>query len=212
MHISVSQANKHIGSARILHDLNEDFAPSKIHALTGASGSGKSTLLNCIGLIDHFTDGNLHYGDKELNRASERLRRTLRRDHVGYLFQDYALVDYETVRTNIEYAMVGRYSRQERRRKISGALDRVGLADRADSRIFELSGGQRQRVALARNLVRNVDVVLADEPTGALDRENAKLVMQVLRDMASHGACVIVATHDSWIVDKCDTHLNLKSH
>ena len=212
VNIDVVGGAKSIGGTVIWDDMNVSFAGGGVHVLTGSSGSGKSTLLNCIGLIDRCTAGQVLYDGTDLNGASGRTRRRYRRDRVGYLFQDYALVDYDTVRANIGLAMVGHRSRSARREAVDDALERVGLAGRGDSRVFQLSGGQKQRVALARLLVRDVAVVLADEPTGALDRDNGRMVLDLLQEMAGAGACVVSATHDPWVVERADTRFSLDAH
>lgn len=209
MKVEVVNASRRIGDTQVWSNLNYFFSPGSIHVVTGVSGSGKSTLLNCVGLVDRCSSGIISYDGVELNKASERSRRKYRSRHIGYLFQDYALVDYDTVRANIELGMVGVRSRRQKRVMVDRALERVDLRGRADSHIYELSGGQKQRVALARILVRDVSVILADEPTGALDDTNADMVMGLLRELAEEGVCVIVATHDTNVMDHADSRLDL---
>ncbi|MCM6762966.1 ATP-binding cassette domain-containing protein [Rathayibacter sp. ZW T2_19] len=177
-------------------------------ALTGASGSGKSTLLNCLGLLDAPDSGSIEVDGEELTRLRAGGRRRFRRHRLGYLFQNYALVDTATVEQNLALALGERRGRAGR---FEGALDRVGLGGRSRERVSRLSGGEQQRVALARLLVKSPTVVLADEPTGALDAGNSAMVLDVLAELAGHGASVVVATHDEAVAAWCDDRLHLTS-
>lgn len=168
-------------------------------ALVGASGTGKTTLLNCMGLLENPTAGQVWFEDTDLTRLGPGGRRRFRRDHLGYLFQNYALIENATVRDNLDVA---------RRRRRGGdpaeALERVGLAGREKETVHHLSGGEQQRVALARLLVKQPSLVLADEPTGALDRDNEEMVVEHLREMSRGGCAVVVATHNDRVRDACD--------
>ncbi|MBO0985204.1 ABC transporter ATP-binding protein [Rathayibacter sp. SD072] len=177
-------------------------------ALTGASGSGKSTLLNCLGLLDAPDSGSIEVDGEELTRLRAGGRRRFRRHRLGYLFQNYALVDTATVEQNLALALGERRGRAGR---FEGALDRVGLGGRSRERVSRLSGGEQQRVALARLLVKSPTVVLADEPTGALDAGNSAMVLDVLAELAGHGASIVVATHDEAVAAWCDDRLHLTS-
>nr|WP_254304835.1 ATP-binding cassette domain-containing protein [Rathayibacter sp. VKM Ac-2835] len=186
--------------------LDVTVASGSTLALTGASGSGKSTLLNCLGLLDAPDSGSIEVDGEELTRLRAHGRRRFRRDRLGYLFQSYALVDTATVEQNLAIALGERRGRSDR---FERALDRVGLAGRGRERVARLSGGEQQRVALARLLVKSPTLVLADEPTGALDAENSETVLDVLTELAGHGASVVVATHDPGIASWCDERLHL---
>nr|WP_268914242.1 ABC transporter ATP-binding protein [Corynebacterium uropygiale] len=171
--------------------------------LTGPSGCGKSTLLNCVGLLDTLDGGSLSLLGADLTRASARARMRVRRHDIGYLFQDYALIDNDTVEENVALACarggVGR-----NRRRIDEALEIVGLGGRQKDVVYQLSGGEQQRVAVARVLVRRPSIILADEPTASLDRENAALVLDQLARCAEQGAAVLMVSHDPWAADHCD--------
>lgn len=173
--------------------------------LIGASGSGKSTLLNCIGLLTAPDGGRISFEGVELLEMGSTRRRIFRRDTLGYLFQNYALMEDATVKENLAVAMRGRKDTGRMRE----ALESVGLADRLNTRVATLSGGEQQRVALARIMVKAAKLILADEPTGALDPTNAGIVMGHIRAIADQGACVVIATHDPFVMDSCDQLLNL---
>ncbi|MCZ9310242.1 ATP-binding cassette domain-containing protein [Corynebacterium uberis] len=207
--IKVTAARKRVGRRDVWSGLNCEFRKGALHAVVGASGAGKSTLLRCVGLTDRLSAGQVSYDSVDLNAASARERRQRRRASVGFLFQDYALMDFDTVRANVAFVHGGKLSRRASDRLIDGALEHVGLAGRGGERIHELNGAEKQRVALARILVRDVEVVLADEPTGALDMKNAEMVVGILSEYALAGACVIIATHDPWVVSHADSCVDL---
>lgn len=194
---------KSFGTRHLFSGLDLEFPAGSMTAVVGPSGSGKSTLLNCIGLLERPTAGSIRFDGRDVVRLGARGARLFRRDVLGYLFQNYALIDNATVRQNLDVAFAG-----GRRRPTAGARDealrRVGLADRVDSPVHELSGGEQQRVALARLIVKQPRLILADEPTGALDAENATMVVETLRDFAADGAVVLVATHAPDVARACD--------
>ncbi|WP_219108452.1 ATP-binding cassette domain-containing protein [Austwickia sp. TVS 96-490-7B] len=194
-------------------DLNLRFEPGMRIALTGASGSGKSTLLNCLGLLEQPTNGTIYWGDHNLTALNSGGRRRFRRDHLGYLFQDYALIEDATVAENLLVALNAWGSRNSikgnKRLAVAQALDQVGLSGREKDRTHILSGGEQQRVAMARILLRLPEIVLADEPTAALDGENGELVLSFLDDMAHRGSIVVIATHHLDIRDRCDEVVHL---
>ncbi|MGI9050564.1 MAG: ATP-binding cassette domain-containing protein [Rubrobacteraceae bacterium] len=174
-------------------------------ALVGPSGAGKSTLLNCLGLLDTADGGKIHVDGSDITRLGRVASRKFRRDTLGYLFQNYALIDNATVSANLDAATAASMrSKKRRRHEYEAALERVSLAGRSKETIYCLSGGEQQRVALARLLVKKPTVILADEPTGALDKENEVMVIEVLRDMSRQGATVVIATHREQVQAACD--------
>lgn len=179
-------------------------------ALVGASGSGKSTMLNCIGLLSRPTSGTISFAGTDLLSLSASAGRRFRRDRLGYLFQNYALIEDTTVEGNLKVAtrahrLRGRAAEEAMHRSLS----EVGLGDRLRDPVSQLSGGEQQRVSLARLLIRRPALVLADEPTGALDGINAARVVGYLRAIAEGGAVVVIATHDQDVRDACDATLDL---
>ena len=164
--------------------------------LLGASGSGKSTLLNILGGLDVPTEGTLSYRGQDLSKASERVRTRYRRDHVGFVFQFYNLIPSLTARENVE--LVTDISPDPM--PAAEALEMVGLGDRLDHFPSQLSGGEQQRVAIARAIVKRPDVLLCDEPTGALDYPTGRLVLEVIERVNRElGTTVVVITHNAAI-------------
>jgi putative ABC transport system ATP-binding protein len=168
-------------------------------AIVGRSGSGKSTLLSLIGLFDRADSGQYRLDGRDISRLSERRAAALRSAEFGFVFQRFFLLKHLTAAQNVAMALVngqGWLPRRKRRAKVLAALDQVGIADLARQRPARLSGGEQQRVAIARALVRQPRVLLADEPTGALDTETGNLVVDVLHAAAAGGCGLILVTHD----------------
>lgn len=201
---------KRFGSRTLWRDISFSLEPGESLAITGASGSGKSTLLNCVGLLEDPTSGEVVIGGiQDLGAAGITRRRRIRRDLLGYVFQNYALVENATVDYNLGIA-ASRVPRRDRRTAMEFALARVGLEKRGDAKVYELSGGEQQRLAIARLVVKKPAVILADEPTAALDTENAEHVMSLLHEFTQQGCVLIVATHSAQLAERCDEVLHLK--
>ncbi|MDB5495956.1 MAG: transporter ATP-binding protein [Phenylobacterium sp.] len=165
-------------------------------AVMGPSGCGKSTLLNLLGLLDSPTSGVYSFFGEDVARYPEARLTKLRRDHIGFVFQSFNLIDDLSVAENVEVALLYRsVTASERKRRVGEALERVGMAHRARHRPQQLSGGQQQRVAVARALVSEPRLILADEPTGNLDTANGEEVMALLTEAAAAGVTVIMVTH-----------------
>ncbi|GAA1459695.1 ATP-binding cassette domain-containing protein [Nocardiopsis exhalans] len=208
--ITLRKITKSFGPRVLWRDLDLTVEPGRMLALVGTSGSGKTTLLNCMGLLDRPTSGQILFQSTDLTRLGPGRRRRFRRDHLGYLFQDYALIENATVRANLDVAR----RRGARPPSHAEALARVGLAGRERERVHHLSGGEQQRVALARLIVKRPSLVLADEPTGALDSDNGAMVVDTLRQLSREGCAVVIATHDPAVRDACDSTRTLdpRSH
>jgi putative ABC transport system ATP-binding protein len=175
-------------------------------AIMGASGSGKTTLLNCISGLDSFDSGTVRIGGVDLKTLSDKQKTSYRAHNMGFVFQTYNLLPVLSAVENVELPLVvsGADARQARQLAIK-ALDRVGLADRANNRPSQLSGGQRQRVTIARALVNDPEIVWADEPTGALDSKTADEIMQLMEQMnREHGQTFVIVTHDAGVGRRCD--------
>lgn len=181
-----------------LENLSLDVPRGEFLSLMGPSGSGKTTLLNLIAGIDSPTSGEIVIDDKDISKLSRAQLTKWRSVHVGYIFQLYHLVPILSAYENVELPLLlGSMSKADRKKKILAALDLVGLGDRADHRPSELSGGQEQRVAIARAIVHDPDLLVADEPTGDLDRESADSILNLLNSLAAdHGKTIIMVTHD----------------
>ncbi|GAA3749110.1 ABC transporter ATP-binding protein [Salinactinospora qingdaonensis] len=204
--ISIENLSKSFGPRTLWSEVNLTIRPEEMLALVGPSGTGKSTLLNCLGLLETTDSGRILVDGHDITRLSISARRRFRRDNLGYLFQNYALIDNATIAANLDVATdAGRLRPAGRRAGHHEALERVGLAGREKEKVHYLSGGEQQRVALARLIVKKPSLVLADEPTGALDKDNTALVVDVLRDLSHTGCAVVIATHQDHVRDSCDT-------
>jgi putative ABC transport system ATP-binding protein len=179
-----------------LDDVSLEVKPGEFLAIMGPSGCGKSTLLNILGLIDSPTSGSYWFRGENIARCSEEELTLRRRAGVGFVFQSFNLIDDLNVTENVEVALlyVG-VPRAERRERIAAALERVDLAHRARHMPKQLSGGQQQRVAVARALVANPKLILADEPTGNLDTANGEAVMEMLTRIMNGGTTIVMVTH-----------------
>lgn len=176
-------------------------------AIMGRSGSGKSTMLNIIGLLDKTTSGEyLLYGE-DVKNYSDKKQAEMRNKVFGFVVQDFALVEHYTVKQNIGIPFSytkKKYSSKEKQQLIQNAMNSVGLADKANVRAYLLSGGQRQRVAIARAIICDPDIILADEPTGALDSKTSEEIMKLFLELNKNGKTVIIITHDDKIAGYCN--------
>ncbi len=180
---------------RALDNISFDIAQGEFVAVMGPSGCGKSTLLNILGLLDKPSGGSYKLLGEEVAGQTERNLTALRRDHIGFVFQSFNLIDDLTVAENVEVALVYRKDGSAKKKRIAEALERVGVGHRAKHRPQQLSGGQQQRVAIARALVSNPKLILADEPTGNLDTSNGDAVMGLLKDASRAGTTIVMVTH-----------------
>ena len=180
-----------------LRNVSLDIRPGDLMSIAGPSGSGKSTLLGLLGLLDLPTSGVVTVRGDDVTRLSDAERSRLRGEAIGFVFQQFHLIPHLTAVANVETALLYRgLSAGERRRRAFEALERLGLGDRHDHRPVQLSGGEQQRVAIARAIVTEPLVVLADEPTGALDTANAANIMEVFGGLQSPERAVCIVTHD----------------
>ncbi len=189
----------HMGGHTIhaLEQVDLEINQGEFVAIVGRSGSGKSSLLNIIGFLDSPTSGRIEFEGKDVSSLSPDQRAVIRNQRIGFVFQTYNLLMRNNARENVEVPLIYRgVSPSERKKSVYNALDVVGLADRADHGAQQLSGGEQQRVALARALVCDPGIVLADEPTGALDTKTAESVMQMLKSLHEAGMTIVLVTHD----------------
>jgi putative ABC transport system ATP-binding protein len=189
----------HVGDSDVhaLRDVTLEIAKGDYLAVMGPSGSGKSTLLNILGCLDRPTSGSYTFNGRDVGEISDTDRTKLRQTEIGFVFQFFHLLPRLTAQGNVELPMLfAGVARAERRRRALDALEAVGLTDRVHHRPDQLSGGQRQRVAIARAVVMEPGLLLADEPTGNLDRAAAVEVMELLDGMNADGQTVVLVTHD----------------
>ena len=179
-----------------LQSVSLNFRENEFVSILGPSGSGKTTLLNIIGGLDSYDSGDLIINQVSTKNYKERDWDSYRNHTIGFVFQSYNLIPHQTILTNVELALtIGGISKKERKKRALDALEQVGLREQAHKRPNQMSGGQMQRVAIARALVNNPDILLADEPTGALDTETSVQVMELLKEVAKD-RLVIMVTHN----------------
>lgn len=208
--VKVINLNKNFGSRNILNNFNLSIEEQEIITITGKSGCGKSTLLNIIGLLDEYTSGSLLINGKEISKITSKEAVLLRRYHIGYIFQNYALIERSTVEENLKLA--ARYtSEKDKKGIIQQALSKVGLEGYEKKKVYELSGGEQQRVAIARVFIKPCSLILADEPTGSLDSANKLLVLNLLEQLRQEGKTVIIVTHDLDIAERFGRNIRLES-
>ena len=199
------------GRCEALGEVNLSLPLGKISVITGPSGSGKTTLLSLIGCLLRPTTGRIHIGDIEITGLPERFMSLVRRDRFGFVFQHFNLVRGTSALENV---MLPAYptgvTRKELSVKASSLLERLGIADKSKVRVELLSGGEQQRVAIARSLINEPDIVLADEPSAHLDTENAAGFMGIAEDLSAQGLTVLIATHDPVLYDSACVHRVLK--
>lgn len=195
-----------------VRDVSFTAAVGELVAIRGRSGAGKSTLLNLIGGLDRPDEGRIWVEDLEVNAASESELLTVRRDTIGFVFQSFGLVSILSAAENVEVPMrLAKMDAEERERRTAMLLELVGLGEHTRHRPYELSGGQQQRVAIARALANDPQILIADEPTGQLDSETGRDIMEMLRALVrSRGVAAVVATHDTSLLDLADRVLTLR--
>ena len=201
MTIEIVNVTKKYGSKEIFTDLNLTFEAGKSYALIGGSGSGKSTLLNIIGRLEKIDSGKVLVDKQDIWKTKER---TYFKNTIGYVFQNYSLIENKKVYDNLKLL-------NKDKKIISEILEKVGLStDYLKHKIYELSGGQAQRVAIARMLMKPRKIILADEPTGALDSEIGNEIINLLLSEAAKNNYVIIATHDPAVYSKVDVIVDIK--
>lgn len=198
-------------SLHVLKGLNLEIKEGEFVSIMGSSGSGKSTLLNIVGLLDEHDSGEYYLNNQLIEKLDERKAAILRNKFLGFVFQSFNLINYKNALENVALPLYYKgIGRKERNAIALEYLDKVGLKDRANHLPSELSGGEKQRVAVARALVTNPKVILADEPTGALDSINSQAVMELLKQINRDGMTVFVITHEEDIAAETDRIVRLK--
>ncbi|AXI27698.1 ABC transporter ATP-binding protein [Priestia aryabhattai] len=194
----------HLGKEEvpILKDINLKIYDGEFVAIMGPSGSGKSTLMNIIGCLDRASSGSYLLNEQEISTYSDEQLAKVRNIHIGFVFQQFQLLPRLTAVENVELPMVyAGVTRKERRARAEAALEKVGLSERMKHLPSELSGGQKQRVAIARSIVNNPTLILADEPTGALDTKTSADIMDQFSQLNADGTTVVVITHEPEVAE-----------
>ena len=196
---------------RVLKNVNLDVNEGDYLAIMGPSGSGKTTLMNLIGCLDVPTSGSYLLGEREITKCSGKELAEVRNKELGFVFQSFNLLPKLTALDNVALPLLyGGVKKEERRERARAALETVGLSDRIDHRPDQLSGGQCQRVAIARAIVGKPRLLLADEPTGALDSASGAQVMELFQQLHADGSTIIMITHDRGIAHHADTIMTIK--
>lgn len=200
MIIKLKDINKTYPGAVPLHvlkDINLEIERGELVSIMGASGSGKSTLLNILGILDTYDTGEYYLDSTLIKNLSENRAADYRNRMIGFVFQSFNLINYKNAIENVALPLFYQgISRKKRNMLAMEQLERMGLADRAMHLPSEMSGGQKQRVAIARALITHPSIILADEPTGALDSKTSKDVMEVFRGLNAQGMTIVIVTHD----------------
>ncbi len=185
-------------SLHVLRGIDLGVESGELVSIMGASGSGKSTLLNIIGILDNQDEGSYTLDGRQISMISETEAAELRNRHIGFVFQSFNLLGFKNAAENVALPLYYQGVRRRRRNSIAVKyLEMVGLADRAEHLPSEMSGGERQRIAIARALIAEPSIILADEPTGALDSNTSSEVMQILRNLNDDGKTILIVTHEA---------------
>ncbi|MFR6017527.1 MAG: ABC transporter ATP-binding protein [Paraclostridium sordellii] len=196
----------------VLKSINLTINQGEFVMIMGKSGSGKTTLLNILGFLDKFDDGSYFFEYNNVTNLNENKRSEFRNTNIGFVFQQFNLVETLNVFQNVELPMIynSKFSKKERKERVERSLKVVGLLDKAKQKPLQLSGGQQQRVAIARALVNDPQIIFADEPTGALDSETGIEIMNLLKSLNDSGKTVIMVTHDPDLTNYATKLINLK--
>ena len=213
--IRLTNLNKTYDNGQPLHVLKGidlEIKRGEFVSIMGASGSGKSTLLNILGILDDYESGEYWLGDTLIKNLSETKAAEYRNHKIGFIFQSFNLIPFKSAVENVALPLFYRGVKRKKRQELAmQLLDKMGLKDRAEHLPAELSGGQRQRVAIARALITDPEIILADEPTGALDSKTSVEVMQLLKDLnEKEGRTIIVVTHESGVANETNKIIHIR--
>lgn len=208
--IKIERLAKSFGERTVFQDINLQFAAGKVYALIGNSGCGKTTLLNILAKLEPYDKGSISYRGQELKKIKSH---HFFKNELGYLFQNFGLLENETVAANLELGLIGqKLTKQEKKQREEEVLEKVGLNYLTlDQKIYELSGGEAQRVALAKVILKDPPLILADELTAALDPETSQEIMNLLLSLKKPDRLIILATHNPVIWEKADEVIRLNT-
>ena len=208
--IKIEHLAKSFGERTVFQDINLQFAAGKVYALIGNSGCGKTTLLNILAKLEPYDKGSISYRGQELKQIKSH---HFFKNELGYLFQNFGLLENETVAANLKLGLIGqKWTKQEKKKREEEVLEKVGLDYLTlDQKIYELSGGEAQRVALAKVILKDPPLILADELTAALDPETSQEIMNLLLSLKKPDRLIILATHNPVIWEKADEVIRLNT-
>lgn len=193
-----------------LSDVNLNIEDGQMLAIMGPSGSGKSTMLNILGLMDNVTSGDYYIDDVKINELKGNKKHDFRKNHISFVFQNFALMNRYNVFENIELPLLaGKVKKSERKKIVEHNMELVGIKELAKKYPHQLSGGQQQRCAIARALASGNDIILADEPTGALDQKTGQDIIDIFKKVNELGKTVIIVTHDSNVANQCKKTIHI---
>ena len=202
--INIKNVSKKFGDKCVLDNADLEIQKGEMLAIVGESGKGKTTLLNIIGLILQKDSGTIEIEGIEVDKINSKRAMMLRRNRIGYLFQNFGLIDEDTVEWNLSLAFAyKKLSKKEKETAIEEVAEKLGVGSLLKRKVYELSGGEQQRVAIARLMLQDPNIVLADEPTGSLDKGNVQIVMNLLKEMHENGKTIIIVTHDLEVANQC---------
>lgn len=208
--IELQEVSKTFGKHQIFENFSLSIPAQKMTAILGRSGAGKSTLLNLIGLIEESDSGKIRIAGQKAPKINSKEALLMRRNLIAFLFQNFALIEDESIERNLNISLVyEKLHGKEKRRRMREILNQVGITHKLSEKVYALSGGEKQRVALARALLKRSKIILADEPTGSLDEQNRALILGLLRQEVEKGKTVIVVTHDPAVVAACDEFVEI---
>ena len=197
--------DKDYSKTKVLDNVSLKIKKGELTALMGVSGSGKTTLLNILGGMDRATEGTYDFMDIQVDMLSQSQLNKFRKENVSFVFQNFALMNHFSVFENVELPLLMKnVPRRKRKIKVCAILEQMGILEMKDKLPIHLSGGQKQRCAIARALVSESPLILADEPTGALDRKTSAAIMELFKEMNAAGRTVIIVTHDRNVAEACN--------
>ena len=210
--LQMKNIEKGFSGVSVLKKAGIEVAKGEVQILLGENGAGKSTLMNIIGVLDKQTEGEYYLDGIDIKNANEEEMNVIRNKKIGFVFQNFNLIGRTSALKNVELPMLyAGVPAEERTKRAKELLSKVGMASRANHMPNELSGGQKQRVAIARSLVNNPSIILADEPTGALDSETSAMVMDIFNDLnKNQGKTIILITHSKEIAEQCPRIVTIK--
>ncbi|MFK4881184.1 putative bacteriocin export ABC transporter [Lactococcus petauri] len=208
--IELQEVSKTFGKHQIFDKYSLNISAQKMTAILGKSGAGKSTLLNLIGLIEESDSGKIRIAGQKAPKINSKEALLMRRNLIAFLFQNFALIEDESIERNLNISLVyEKLHGKEKRRRMREILNQVGITHKLSEKVYALSGGEKQRVALVRAILKRSKIILADEPTGSLDEQNRALILGLLRQEVEKGKTVIVVTHDPAVVAACDEFVEI---